>query len=202
MTYGKKENRTKTDFSKHVLNVTEVPGLLIHDFAIPNTVCQRITFLHIRNEHVPNILIVTGDYGRWTFNRDFVPSVDNMVSDSYWCEKLRIGSTQKSHVYSSEVTGKLIQEELKTLEEDKDDHSAYEYENLKSYYESLLNYCDCGEEEYVFQAYWDDSEPGRRLLDPENIPLGKEVDIQLQVVFDAFDEICNRMRKEQESKNA
>ena len=41
-----REQRSKVDFSKHVLTVTDTEGLLVHNFGVPGSSCFRIKFIN------------------------------------------------------------------------------------------------------------------------------------------------------------
>lgn len=180
----KNDRRTKVDFSKHVLTpIVSVEGVpLTFRFADPNTNCYAITFINSCG-----ILAVTGDCGNWIFCREFHPSKDGGVSDGYWCEKLRIASTQKPADYSPDKTRQEINEMLSEEDIDNED---------KEYLTSLLDYVDECEERYLVFAH--DNLPGDR--DHEYVPFCKELNPMLAVVFDAFDEICRRQSPEERSK--
>jgi len=168
--------RTDVNFDKHELKIIDTPEVLIHIFAKPNTVCGSIKFINTQG-----ILAITGDYGNWIFCREFHPSAEGFVSDSYWCEKLRMASTQKPSDYDPERTRKEIEERLAGKEEELD-------EDEKEYLKDLLNQVDECEERYMVYAY-DNLPKGR---DYEFIPLIKKLNPWLEIIFDAFDEICRR----------
>lgn len=170
--------RSNVDFSKHVLTEIKNDHVLIHKFRQPDTCCYAITFINSCG-----ILAVTGDCGNWIFCREFHPSPNGEVSDSYWCEKLRISSTQQPSEYSSKETEK----EINSLLEDNDEDLST---NEKEYLRDLLLYVDDGEIYYL--AYAHDNIPEGR--DHEFVPYRKELSPMLEVVFDAFDEICRRMK--------
>lgn len=171
-----REKRTEVNFDKHELTIIDSPEVLIHIFAKPDTFCGSIRFINTQN-----ILAVTGDYGNWIFCREFHPSADGFVSDSYWCEKLRISSTQKPTDYDPEGTRKEIEERLKDEDEDLS-------EEEKTYLEDLLYQVDEREERYLVYAH--DNLPSNR--DHEFVPYIKKLNLWLEVIFDAFDEICQR----------
>ena len=91
-----KKRVSSLDFSKHVVTVEKQEGLLIHTLAIPGTITQSVKFINTQG-----IMAVTGDYGNWIFCREFHPSPTGSVSDSYWCEKLRISSRQDPYEFDS-----------------------------------------------------------------------------------------------------
>jgi hypothetical protein len=67
---------------------------------------------------------------------------------------------------------------------------------MKKYYKECLNYVGVSEWEYVSFAY--NNYPS--FVDSEKVPFVKSIDVQLFVVFDAFDEICNRLEKYNEKE--
>ena len=102
-----REKRTEIDFSKHVLTVNKQEGLLVHTLAKPNTYVQSFVFINTND-----IMAVTGDYGNWIFCREFHPSKDGYVSDTYWVEKLRIGSCQEPSNFDSQTAQEQVTELL------------------------------------------------------------------------------------------
>lgn len=183
------ENRTGVDFTKHELIVTEQDGLLVHRLKHPEyTHMNSVTFINTNG-----IMAVTGDYGNWIFCREFHPNAKEGVSGGYWLEKLKIASSQEGQEFDSEGTSEEIQRGLDGgLEE-----YGYRGENLKEakeYYENLLNfYVDCSQWEYEAYAY--NNIPS--FMCSEDVPNVKKTKIWLQIVFDAFDEICRRMKEEE-----
>jgi len=75
----------------------------------------------------------------------------------------------------------------------------YAYDKIKfnqatRWYHELLEIADSEDElEYTYKAYRDSSKPD--FIDYEDIPYYKEIPIQLNIIFDAFDEICKRLKK-------
>jgi len=173
-----KGKRSGVDFSNHQVKKIESENLLIYCFSKPNTICGSIKFINTQG-----ILAITGDYGNWIFCREFHPSPDGFVSDSYWLEKLRMVSTQKPTDFDPEGTRVEINERLK--EEDID-------EEEKVYLEDLLNQVYECEERYLVYAH--DNLPKNR--DHEFVPIVKKLNPWLEVIFDAFDEICKREIKQ------
>lgn len=169
--------RTDIDWSMHEVLKVQTPEALIHRIAKPNTVINSVTFINSCG-----VLAVTGDYGNWIFCREFHPSATGSVSDSYWCEKLRIASTQECYDYDSEGTRKEIEERMA----DQDDPPSRE---VMEYYQDLLDYhVDENKEMYLAQAHI--NKPS--CLDHEDVPYCKVTKFWLKAVFDAFEEICER----------
>jgi hypothetical protein len=169
-----RKKRTNTDFSQHVLTIQKNDLVTIHTFKKPGTSCYMVKFIN-----VDDVLLVTGDLGRWSFCRGFIPSKNGQVSDGYWLEKIRISSKQDPYVFDSDVAKEQIANLLKENE-----FSDEEKEWLKD----LSDESDEGEYSYIAKAM---DRPGS--FEAEMIPRGKVTDFQLQCVFDAFDEICDRM---------
>ena len=140
-------------------------------------------YQYIRFTNLQGVCLVTGDYGRWTFCREFWPSgeKDSGVSDGYWCEKIQIYSEQEPYEFDKEATRAAIEQKRDTFEEWKD-------EDLE-FFDSLLSDID-DELEYTYTAYR--NKPSN--WDYDDVPFCKDVKPQLKVIFDAFDEICNRLK--------
>jgi hypothetical protein len=173
-----RKKRTDVDFKQHELKITRVDGLLVHYLKKPGTVIDSVKFINTNG-----VLAVTGDYGNWIFCREFHPSADGYVSDTYWCEKLKISSKQEPCVYDSEIA----KEEIKGLLEEDDGSLSVEE---KEWLNELSCEADEGEYSYIAKAM---DRPGS--FDAECIPRGKRLDYALEAVFDAFDEICKRIQE-------
>ena len=184
--------RTDVDFSKHVLHETHYTdpitghNLDVWDLKLPNSeYMNRVRFINSCG-----VLTVGGAFGNWVFDREFHPSSKGYVSDGYWAEKLRQSSKQEAAKYDAERTEKEIKELIESgLEE-----YGYEGSDLyraKQFFEELISYVD-DEIEYTFYAYRDYSKPD--FLESEQIPFCKTRHIWLQIVFDAFDYICQKIK--------
>ena len=174
--------RTGLDFSKHIVEVTASQDVSVHFLRVPGTVTDSVKFI---NTH--GILAVTGDYGNWMFCREFLPGPKECVSDGYWVEKLKIASKQNPFTFDSETARKEVQE-LR--------HGDYEWsEEEFEWLDELYDAADDGE--YSFISKLMDYPSG---FDTEMMPSGKKIDYWLLVVFDAFDEICRRMKEQEKAK--
>lgn len=190
-----KGTRTGIDFSEHELIITKNDNVLIHHLKKPNTIMDNVKFINIEG-----VLLVTGDYSRWSFCREFHPSADGRVSDYYWCEKLSIGSSQTYSDYSSEDTYERLKESLTEYiedrkEEDSDFDEQTEDDDTINYYKECMSKTD-DELEYTAYAYREYPDG----FDCESVIFMKKIKPQLQVVFDAFEEICRRMKEEENDK--
>ena len=169
--------RTDVDFSKHELIVVETPAVTSHYLKKPNTITDSIKFINTNG-----ILAVTGDYGNWIFCREFHPSPTSHVSGGYWDEKLEISSTQKSDEFNADK----VKKEIKEL---KEQHELSEEE--LEWLDELEDEADEGEYGYIHKAWEHPS-----TFDTEMIPRGKVRHYWLDVIYDGFDEICNRMKED------
>jgi|GEM_PF-1701778 len=189
--------RTNVDFSKHVHTVETFKcgekTIQIDHFAEPGTGIYAIHFLN-----GPNGLVVYGDCGSWMFCRQFFPSgkKGECVDPVYWLEKLKIGSCQVPGKYDPEETAKELRElESKGLKEY--GYSGKKLKEAKMWFHNLLSEVD-DELGYTYTAYREYGKPG--FIDYEQIPFCKKLDAGLKCVFDAFDEMCLRMRIEAEKE--
>lgn len=179
------EKRTTVDFSKHIILESHYQdgeyNLDVWDFKLPNSnYLHRITFINSCG-----ILAVKGDFGNWIFCREFHPSEKGFVSGGYWDEKLVINSEQEASKYSAEATRKAI-EEFENKHEDSG-------EDVKDWIEALKDSVE-DESEYVFKAYRETP----RDIDYEDVPFEKERHYYLNVIYDAFDEMCRKIADKNE----
>lgn len=185
-----RNKRTDVDFTKHILSETHFKddttghSLDVWELRLPNTSWHRVIFINSCG-----ILTVDGDYGRYSFCREFHPSSKGYVSDGYWQEKLRIGSDLEYDRYDAEATRKELKELIKTGLKDYG-YEGKELKKLKNQLKELKDHVD-DKYEYIYHAYRGDID-----LDYEMIPYVKEENIRLKIIFDAFDEICNRIKDE------
>ena len=175
----KRKRRTRNDFSTHELIVKTSEDLKIWSLKIPGTITYKVSFIN-----VDGVMVVNGDFGRFVFCREFHPTAGGYVSDAYWCEKLKSESCQNPYKFDHEETEKKIQD-LRDLH----------FEEIEKYSEiaDYLDSCDdanhSAEWEYDSVAYGD--KPDK--MDWEEVPKGFSLVNYLPQVFDAFDEICDRL---------
>lgn len=135
-------------------------------------------------------LLVTGDFGNWVFCRPFIPSPEGEVSEGYWIEKLKMNSIQNFENYDFDSIEKDIQELIDNGLEDYG-YTGDKLKEAKEWFSNLLDYTD-DPIEYVYHAFRDYSKPD--FIDYEMIPTYKEFPVRLKIVFDAFEEICRRLK--------
>jgi hypothetical protein len=183
------KKRTRINFDKHIHTVdifknNEWQEIQVDRFARPNSHTHSMTFTNINW-----VMIVTWDWWRWSFCRNFYPQKWGTVSDWYWFEKLINSSTQSVSHFSTEKVEKeinfLINEWLEEY---------YEWEDLqkaKERYKELLRYTE-NETEYIYEAHYGYNRPD--FIEHEEIPNWHEIDFWLEVIFDWFEEICKRLK--------
>ncbi len=190
-----KGTRTDIDFSEHIVIETKQDNLLIYDFRIPETQMNRIQFINTNG-----ILAITGDFGNWIFCREFHTSKDGYVSDHYWCEKLQISSTQTYSDYSSKETKEELRRKLKEyIEEQKSEDENFnehdEENEILEYFKECIRRVD-DELDYTSYAYREYPDG----LDGEDVVFVKEIKYRLKLIFDAFDEMCRRLKENELAK--
>jgi len=181
---------SKMDWSKHQLIEELNDTAKIWRLKKPDTSVQSVNFINI-----DGTLLVTGDYGRWSFCREFHPGIED-VSPHYWLEKIRIGSTQETGDFDAKYLQEQIKDKIETLIETfEGDYQNENFAETLQFYKDLQDFDDI-EPEYI--SYVNGDKPS--CLDWEDIPTGKKMNTSLEVIFDAFNEI-NRRVKTRESDN-
>lgn len=173
---------TSVDFTKHKLNIIKYDDIVIYEFKKPGTVINGLTFINAKG-----VMTVTGDFGNWVFCREFHPKNKDYVGRYYLDEKLEILSQQTTSKFDSEVTLKLIKDFKKEF---KDYHGRKMNEEEKEWINDLIYYSD-DEYEYTYYAYRKKPES----IDYDEVPFGKKRHIWLDIVYDAFNEICDLVDK-------
>ncbi len=107
----------------------------------------------------------------------------------YWTEKLIISSSQQPFKYDPEATANELQKGIKS-ELEEYGYEGDELKKVKEWYTDLLTHTD-DEIEYTYKAYRNDNPVE---MDFENIPFCEEYKAHLPVIFDAFEEICERLK--------
>jgi len=178
------KKRTSVDFSKHELKITQLDGVLIHEFKRPDTNMYRLVFIN-----TCGVMTVTGDFGNWVFCREFHPSGDNDsgVSSMYWDGKLQIHSVQESHRFDPERTLELIRE----FKDSFVDNYGREMDEDEMEWLERLEYNVNDEPEYIYTAYRE--MPSN--MEYEDVPFVKVRHPSLNAVYDGFDAICQLLKQ-------
>lgn len=201
----------EVDWSKHVVTTVQSENFIKASLAVPGQTMYSVNFIN-----TCGVLLVTGDYGRWSFCCEFHPSAGGAVGEEYWIEKLKSGSTQEPISFNPEKTAEELLQRLRDSIWDEYDVDAPE--NLGQILECLpYEVCD------LLKGYPSDvieavewlietratlrheghtayiSYNMQRMPDHVNNDFPEVFDAhpQLLVVFDAFDEICRRMKEEE-----
>ena len=142
--------------------------------------------------HTDETLTVTGDFGNYVFCRPFVPSKDGFVSGGYWLEKLKMYSEQRFDKLDFE----FIIKEIKFLINIGLEEYGYEDKELESavsWFSELLDVAESEDElDYKCKAYRDYYKPD--FIEYEQIPYYLKIPERLEIIFDVFDIICNRLK--------
>lgn len=135
-------------------------------------------------------LSVFGDFGDWVFRRGFIPQSGQHVDMHYFAGKL--SSYIKHSEFDSEETAKELEELINGgLEE-----WGYEGEELKKaikWFKELLENVD-DELEYTYIAYRGDNPSD---MDYDYIPFVKKGSVQLKIVLEAFNVMCDRLKEKE-----
>ena len=174
----KAERRTTIDLSEMQLIVNKSERISIYEFKLPKGSQSQATFIVGLD-----ITAVTGDWGNWIFDTEFHPKQDGYVSDGYWLEKLRRNSCQEPTVFDSSFCEQQIKELLDAQE---DVLTVDDMQFLYGLQGSLIS-----EQAYNNFIFWnkDDMWSGTYA----DLPTGRKVRQHLLILFDMFDEMCERI---------
>lgn len=171
----------KLDWSKHELLIEQEGDITIFKLKIPDTCMQQVNFVNILGR-----LLVTGDYGDWVFDRTFYPQPGATVSDSYWLEKLKISMRHTKFELDWEAIEEALEGFIMKLEGEGVDIT----EEIEEWVDGMKRAtADRFEPEFLMAAYG--NIPGN--MDADDVPCYREVPVWLDIVFEAFEEICRRM---------
>lgn len=186
-----KKNRTGIDFSRHIHRVEIFKcgdkDIQVDHFQVGSSRINYIQFIC-----TDEVMTVTGDFGNWVFSRPFKPSPEGHVSDSYWLEKLQMASEQRLERLNMDAISKEIKQLIRSGLRDYG-YTGSKLKEAKEWYKELLEYTD-DELGYLAKAYRDYDRPS--FIESEDIPNTRQIPTWLNIIFDAFDEICNRLKKE------
>jgi len=183
-----RKKRSNIDFSKHIHTSIKNSEVCIDKLHRVDENGAHLKEMGVTFINCEGVLTVTGDFCNFVFYKEFHPSPDGEVSDSYWLSKLKEDSCQQPLVFDHEETTKQIQTLRKYLE----DNFYDDPKNLRD----ALAYCDgCddanGDVEWAYDAYAYGEKPD--CIDWEDVPRGTVLVEFLPEIFDAFEEICKRL---------
>ena len=176
--------RTNLNFSEHIYTKYSDKYCTIFELKIPNTIRNSIKFINSCG-----VMSVTGDFGNWVFCREFHPSADGGVSGGYWDEKLQMYSEQTYKKFDSDETIREINDFKSNYGED---YSEKYHEEISDWIEQL-EYSVYDEIEYKNEAFRNKPD----IIDYERVPFGEIRHKWLNYIYDGFDEICNRIKLEE-----
>lgn len=188
---------TDVDFSKHEVIIKKDELTTVHTLSLKDSCLYRVNFINVMDK-----LLVTGDLGNYVFCRSFIPSKEGYVSPYYWLEKLRILSEQDGEDWDSKGTREKLKEDMQEyidytydgyydfdLEENEEDETIEYYKRCIE----LTEEPECYYDAYAYGEYpccWDG----------EDVVKVMKIKSRLQIIFDAFNEICNRLENESHDK--
>jgi len=194
-----RDKRTNIDWSKHEVIVTDTPEVKIWYLKKPGTMHDSIKYINC-----DGILAVTGDYGNWIFCREFHPDAEGGVSDGYWYEKLQISSTQNGMDFDPEETKKELKAKIHEYLEDNGkewteviDEDGDTDDEVFEYYLRCIEKCDESLFDYEYYAYREFPPD----LDYDDVVVYKDYKYWLKAVYDGFDEMCRRLKEENDLNN-
>lgn len=169
--------RTNFTWEKHELNITEGDIYKMWDLKIPESKLFRVQIINFED-----ICIIKGDFGRWTFCRKFADVKNGKISDEYWLEKLEHHSAQIGMEWDEIETENELIDLIKSFEQNDEQTEALEFLT------DLMNEChnEEGYNDYIkmFKPHF---------LDETLIPKYFKIKKQLQIIFDAMEEISARI---------
>ena len=174
----KAERRTTIDLSERQLIVNKSEYVSIYEFRPPKSPYSSVNLVACLG-----ITAVTGDCGNWIFANEFHPKKDGYVDDAYWIQKLRKNSCQEPTVFDSSFCEQQIKEILDAQE---DVLTVDDMQFLYGLQGSLIN-----EQAYNNFIFWnkDDMWSGTYA----DLPSGRKIRQHLLILFDMFDEMCERI---------
>lgn len=167
-------SRTKIDFSEHEFSIKKDELCTIYELKKPNTSIHKVIWICVEGA-----TLVKGDFNRWSFCREFHPKINEKCSDGYFDEKIQISSTHKTTVFDQEVLKKRILEYIEETECEGE---------ILNFFEDLKGSYD----EYDYAENIRNNRPSD--IDYESIPTGETRSNYLNAIYDAFDEMCIRMK--------
>ncbi len=185
--------RTNWDFSQNILTITEYKNNTVYDFKRPDSIVGRVKITNIEG-----ICLITGDFGRWSFCREFHPLNNATVSEEYWLEKLNQNSTQQPTEWNPNDNKQALYELINELKQEfHDEYQKYDHnhnkfkEELDDHIEFINDLIGYTEDEIEFISFAKEHHPNN--FDTERIPEYRSIKHQLNIVFDAFEQMAKQL---------
>lgn len=186
-----KGKRTGVEFGAHDFTAescaTPNAAISCYLFKIWNSSAYQVRFVNAYG-----LMTVSGDWGNWVFSREFHPSSKNGgVSDNYWIEKLKTASSQDPYELDEEETRKELESWLDGTHEYFDEERPLTPGEFEYLHDCLYALGD-SELQYAHVAHFENV---GRFKDHDRVPLVKKPKYALQVIFDAWDCIVERLKE-------
>jgi len=180
-----KEKHSKIKFDQHKLHVVENDHFSSFHLKIDGTIRNNVKFTLI-----DGVTLITGDFGNWVACRPFNPRDGDIDSVGYFCEKLTISSTQETKEWDSDYLESEVKDLIDGLKER--GVKGKSFEKSKEFLEDSLGF---GDDEIDYVSYCRDNMP--ECFDYEYLPDGYVTKYRIFVLVDAFNEIYQRLKKEE-----
>jgi hypothetical protein len=181
------------DFSNHELVITKTDNVEIYELLLKEDgkyrYLHRVGFSYVKST-LDYTLSCFGDYGNYVFGQALNIN-DPDIYLPYFLEKLRHKTKQK-------LEGGFSQDYL--IEEIDE---IYNYRKENGYkdeeYDEIIEDLKSIDNEYELHSYIYNMSSDERedLFGETNYPTGKDLDLQVMVIFKAFKEIANRLQKQE-----
>lgn len=181
--------RTDIDFSEHKYTCTEAKDELgdiirVDSLELEGTVYKNVNFMNTKFG-----MVVFSEYGVWSFNRCFIPNGSGeLISDDYWISKLTSNLCEMERNFDKD----LIKEHLSELAEEISDFGLDEdvEQDALEWVSDLMCFADCEDwDGYMDIVYHEESDM--------YAPVYKKAPYRLNAIFDAFEEICHRIKNKE-----
>ena len=213
------------DFSKHLYSFEEFSTKQFGKGRVDRLYVNDSDFNSVLFVNFKGILTVSGDFGNWVFDREFIPSEKNQYCIPYMNEKLRKSSEQSAGEFDSEATVASLKkrvteilsehfpdkiEKLEQREATLEDRSFFQeavilFQTLK-YQNTTSVENDMKELDWILDL-WSKSDNWIEYvasamsempghLSSDSIIVENKMHFGLAVVYKAFDEICKRIARE------
>jgi hypothetical protein len=184
------KKRTQIDWSDYELIIKDEDSYKVHWLKNPNSMGSNVKFIQVED-----ILLVTGVFGRWSFAQKFNPEKIDKVSDSFWCNRIRLGSSQVSHLFDKKVAQMAIAEKIDELLDygikDDDGEISFNDDDKELEYSFWIGAIDCCDNEFDFTKYFYENKPMH--IDDDFLSNCGKQNPQLDAIFDAFEEVSRRI---------
>lgn len=168
--------RTSISFTDHIVS-NVIKKANSWELCVPGTNHLKIVYTVI-----DGVLLVTGDFGSWIFDKPFTPFPANIsVPVHYWAEKAELRSEQSPYEYDPGGTSDMIQQ---FMADNKDSLSDVETD----YLDRCLSISD-DEVSYLSYAYNEMPDT----WDSESVMVSHKLKPSFLAIIDGFEAICYKL---------